>query len=256
MGIKVKRAFDLAAEDDGERVLVDRYWPRGLQRHHGLVDQWCRDAAPSPELIAWFGHRPERWEDFKRRYGEELARPPGSEALASLRERAASGPLTLLYGSRDRELNAAQALAEMLEAEGGPQRFDHQHADVTTRAYRATQPRFQAVRLMDWGWIAFGLAVPLMLLGGGELMVTFGSRGVLAVLTVILLMCTTTVARVSAHERRQRQASGDLARAADGRVSILVPVQELGLAFAGYALGFGVLVAVLFGAVYLGRLVG
>jgi uncharacterized protein YeaO (DUF488 family) len=256
MGIKVKRAFDLAAADDGERVLVDRYWPRGLQRHHGLVHDWCRDVAPSPELIAWFGHRPERWEEFKQRYRDELALPPGAEALERLRERATSGELTLLYGSRDRELNAAQALAEIVAPEEVRRHTEYGRRELAARQVYGTQPRFQMLRFMDWGWIAFGLAVPLVLLGGGALMVAYGGKGVLAILTLIILLCTTTLARVAVQERRQQRSMGDLPSGSDGRASILVPVQELGLALFGYVLGFAGLVVVLFGAWYLGKLVG
>jgi uncharacterized protein YeaO (DUF488 family) len=252
MGIRVKRAFDLAAEDDGERVLVDRYWPRGLQRHHDLMDSWCQDVAPSPGLIAWFGHKPDRWDEFVRRYRDELARSPASDALAGLRQRAANGPVTLLYGSRDREFNGARALADVLgvaAAENGGQAATRSRPPV-----REIAPRFQVLRLMDWGWIAFGISVPLVLLGGGEAMVWFGQRGVLAVVTLILVICLTTLARVTMQERRQQKALGDLPVGSDGRASILVPVQELGLALFGYALGFAALVLVLFGAVGLARL--
>jgi len=70
--IKVKRVYEPPSEDDGVRVLVDRLWPRGLSRESAKVDLWLRDAAPSDELRRWFGHDPSKWNEFKRRYFEEL----------------------------------------------------------------------------------------------------------------------------------------------------------------------------------------
>jgi len=70
--IKVKRVYEPPSEDDGVRVLVDRLWPRGLSRESAKVDLWLRDAAPSDELRRWFGHDPSKWDEFKRRYFEEL----------------------------------------------------------------------------------------------------------------------------------------------------------------------------------------
>jgi uncharacterized protein YeaO (DUF488 family) len=70
--IKVKRVYEPPSEDDGARVLVDRLWSRGLSRESAKVDLWLRDAAPSDELRRWFGHNPSKWDEFKRRYFEEL----------------------------------------------------------------------------------------------------------------------------------------------------------------------------------------
>jgi uncharacterized protein YeaO (DUF488 family) len=254
MGIRIKRVSDLAAEDDGERVLVDRYWPRGLHRDHRQIDSWCVDAAPSPELIAWYGHKQERWEEFKRRYQDELGHPPGYHALLRLRDSASRGELTLLYGSRDREYNGARALSEFLT----PLIAQSAAATAATtlqRRRRTTQPRFQPLRLLDWGWLAFGLAVPLVLLLGGGTMIAFGRAGVVAVFSALLFLVVMTLARTTLLERRERRILGTLQHGAEGGVSILAPVRELGLALVGYLLGFAALVLVLFGAVYLGKLV-
>jgi uncharacterized protein YeaO (DUF488 family) len=254
MGIRIKRVSDLAAEDDGERVLVDRYWPRGLHRDHRQIDDWCIDAAPSPELIAWYGRKRERWEEFKRRYQDELRRPPGSDALLRLRDTAAQGELTLLFGSRDREYNGARALEEFL----APLIAQSAIATAATsrpRPRRGLQPRFQPLGPMDWGWLAFGLAVPLVLLVGGGTMIAFGRVGVVAVFSALLVLVVMTLARTTLLERRERRLLGTLQHGAEGQVSILAPVRELGLALAGYLLGFAALVLVLFGAVYLGKLV-
>jgi uncharacterized protein YeaO (DUF488 family) len=110
--VRLKRAYEPAAIDDGFRVLIDRLWPRGVSRQRAKLDEWNRDLAPSTELRRWFGHDPERFEEFRRRYLEELrAQRP---ALAELRRRAREGRLTLVYGARDSEHNDAVVLAEAL----------------------------------------------------------------------------------------------------------------------------------------------
>jgi uncharacterized protein YeaO (DUF488 family) len=114
MDISIKRAYEPAEPTDGHRVLVDRLWPRGRSREELHLDEWARELAPSPELRRWFGHDPARWQEFRRRYREELRRPEASAALARLAERAASGRVTLVYGARDTEHNGALVLAELL----------------------------------------------------------------------------------------------------------------------------------------------
>lgn len=110
--IRLKRAYEPAAADDGFRILIDRLWPRGVSRQRAKLDEWNRDLAPSAELRRWFGHDPDRFEEFRRRYVEELReqRP----ALAELRRRARAGRLTLVYAARDSEHNDAVVLAEVL----------------------------------------------------------------------------------------------------------------------------------------------
>lgn len=112
MEIRLKRAYDPAEPDDGRRVLVDRLWPRGVSRQRARVDEWRRELAPSDELRKWFGHDPERFPEFRRRYLEELREQrPG---LSELRRRARAGALTLVYSARDPEHNQAVVLAEAL----------------------------------------------------------------------------------------------------------------------------------------------
>lgn len=115
--VAVKRAYEPAGEEDGYRVLIDRIWPRGVSKEQARLDEWARELAPSTELRRWFGHDPERFEEFRRRYLEELA--ADGEKLDELRHRASSGPMTLVYGARDSEHNDAVVLAELLRAEGG-----------------------------------------------------------------------------------------------------------------------------------------
>jgi uncharacterized protein YeaO (DUF488 family) len=108
----VKRAYEEPAGSDGFRVLVDRLWPRGLTKEKAKVDLWLRDIAPSNELRRWYGHVPERWSEFKRRYYRELA--GAKEALATLRGYMAKGKVTLVFSSKEEKLNNAVALAEYL----------------------------------------------------------------------------------------------------------------------------------------------
>ncbi len=112
MAIRVKRVYEPAAGEDGYRVLVDRLWPRGTTKAAASVDEWARELAPSQELRKWFAHRSERFDEFRRRYREEL-RSHGEE-LEALRARARKETVTLLFGARDTEHNNAVVLAEVL----------------------------------------------------------------------------------------------------------------------------------------------
>ncbi len=116
MKIRLKRAYDAVSPEDGERYLVDRLWPRGRSRDSLKLTAWLREVAPSTSLRRWFGHDPERWEEFRRRYLEELAER--GEELQRLREAAWRGPITLVYGARDPEHNQAQVLREWLMGQG------------------------------------------------------------------------------------------------------------------------------------------
>ena len=112
MDVRLKRAYDPAAPTDGYRVLIDRLWPRGVSREQAKLDEWEKELAPSTELRQWFGHDPGRFEEFRRRYIEELRsqRP----RLTALRRRARDGTLTLVYSAHDTEHNDAVVLAEIL----------------------------------------------------------------------------------------------------------------------------------------------
>lgn len=110
--VRIKRAYEPAASSDGRRVLVDRLWPRGVSRERAKLDGWEKELAPSTELRQWFGHEPSRFEEFHRRYTEELR---GERSrLTALRRQARAGRLTLVYGARDREHNEAVVLAQVL----------------------------------------------------------------------------------------------------------------------------------------------
>jgi len=110
--VRLKRAYEPPAGEDGYRILIDRIWPRGVTREKARLDEWARELAPSTELRTWFGHDPVRFAEFRRRYSEELASQ--EEKLRELRARARVTTLTLVYAARDTEHNDAVVLAEIL----------------------------------------------------------------------------------------------------------------------------------------------
>jgi uncharacterized protein YeaO (DUF488 family) len=114
MAVRMKRAYEPAERSDGYRVLIDRIWPRGVSKEQAHLDEWARELAPSSELRRWFGHDPAKFEEFRRRYRDELAAQ--GEKLGELRGRARKGTLTLIYSARDTEHNDAVVLAELLRA--------------------------------------------------------------------------------------------------------------------------------------------
>jgi uncharacterized protein YeaO (DUF488 family) len=119
--IHLARVHDADDDGTGPRFLVERLWPRGVRRADLRFTAWLRDVAPSDELRRWFGHEPDRWDEFRRRYSAELDGRP--EAWAPLREAAVKGDVTLLYSSRDTKHNNAVALRDYLRthvAEAAP----------------------------------------------------------------------------------------------------------------------------------------
>jgi uncharacterized protein YeaO (DUF488 family) len=112
--VRLQRAYDDPGSDDGYRVLVDRVWPRGRTKEELRLDEWARDLGPSTALRRWFGHDPARWQEFQARYHVELAAPDQARELDALANRARRGPVTLVYGARDREHNQAQVIADEL----------------------------------------------------------------------------------------------------------------------------------------------
>lgn len=110
--VKLKRAYDPPEPDDGFRILVDRLWPRGVAKDSARIDLWLKDIAPSSALRKWFGHEPAKWTEFRERYFQELDK--NHEAVDGLREQTRRGPVTLIYGAKDREHNNAVALKAYL----------------------------------------------------------------------------------------------------------------------------------------------
>jgi uncharacterized protein YeaO (DUF488 family) len=112
ISVETKRVYESASADDGYRVLIDRLWPRGLSRAGARVDAWARTLAPSDDLRRWFAHRPERFDEFRRRYTEELREH--ADEVAELRRRARAGKVTLVYAARDSEHSNAAVLGPII----------------------------------------------------------------------------------------------------------------------------------------------
>jgi uncharacterized protein YeaO (DUF488 family) len=110
--IRLKRAYDSPTASDGTRILVDRLWPRGVSKANAVIDAWDKDIAPSTMLRNWFGHDPTRWQEFRRRYKEEIHRHSGQ--LDELRARAELGRITLVFAAHDKVHNNAIVLRDVL----------------------------------------------------------------------------------------------------------------------------------------------
>jgi uncharacterized protein YeaO (DUF488 family) len=111
MSVRVKRVYETPSKSDGKRILVDRLWPRGLTKEKAGIDIWLKEVAPSTELRKWFGHDPERWGEFVKRYLDELKSNPALDELQNL---ARHGDVTLVYAARDEQHNEALVLKEIL----------------------------------------------------------------------------------------------------------------------------------------------
>lgn len=113
--IQCKRVYDEPSPEDGTRVLVDRLWPRGVSKEAAALDDWMKAVAPSDERRKWFDHDPEKWEEFRVRYAQELDEK--EDLVQELRSKADSGTLTLLYAAKDREHNHAVVLRNYLQGD-------------------------------------------------------------------------------------------------------------------------------------------
>ena len=110
--IRLKRAYEPTAPDDGTRVLIDRLWPRGVKKADAAIDEWMKEIAPSTELRKWFGHDPERWQEFRHRYRLEIRHHP--DDFDRLRTLAQHGRITLVFAAHDEVHNDAVVLKELL----------------------------------------------------------------------------------------------------------------------------------------------
>jgi uncharacterized protein YeaO (DUF488 family) len=112
--IQIKRVYEKAAKEDGFRILVDRLWPRGLGKERAKVQLWLKEIAPSHALRKWFGHQPEKWEEFRKRYGAELSKK--KELLREVKRlEREHGRVTLLFGRKDQTHNQAVLIAAALK---------------------------------------------------------------------------------------------------------------------------------------------
>jgi uncharacterized protein YeaO (DUF488 family) len=110
--VKLKRAYEPPAADDGMRILIDRLWPRGITKKRAAIDQWMKDISPSTVLRKWFGHDPARWDEFRHRYAQEVQK--NSDLLDELRSLARHGPITLVYSAHDEKHNDAVELRKLI----------------------------------------------------------------------------------------------------------------------------------------------
>ncbi|MCE0724636.1 MULTISPECIES: DUF488 domain-containing protein [Legionella] len=113
--IKIKRIYEKPDYADGYRILVDKLWPRGIKKETAAIDLWLKEIAPSTALRQWFNHEPDKWQEFQKRYAQELTEK--QEQLATITSQAKSQTVTLLYSAQDAKHNNAQALLELIHAE-------------------------------------------------------------------------------------------------------------------------------------------
>jgi uncharacterized protein YeaO (DUF488 family) len=112
--VQIRRIYEGPTPQDGTRVLVDRIWPRGMSKQRAHLDEWCKQIAPSTELRKWYGHDPDRFDEFTRRYEAELTDPERAAALTHLRELARQQMLTLLTATKDVDISEAAVLAKLV----------------------------------------------------------------------------------------------------------------------------------------------
>lgn len=113
MALSMKRAYEAPAAADGKRILIDRLWPRGVSKEKAHIDLWMKEIAPSTELRKWFGHDPEKWTEFQKRYKKELA--ANAELVNSIRKLAKAETVTLVYSAKDEAHNDAVVLLKYLQ---------------------------------------------------------------------------------------------------------------------------------------------
>ena len=111
--INIKRSYDKPASGDGSRILVDRIWPRGVSKEELKIDEWLKEIAPSTSLRKWFGHDPKKWNEFKKRYFDELEN--NKDLIKKIIEQTKYSTVTFVYSAKDSEHNNAVALKEYIE---------------------------------------------------------------------------------------------------------------------------------------------
>lgn len=111
--IKIKRAYEEAEKSDGFRILIDRMWPRGIKKENAEIDLWLKDIAPSPDLRKWFAHDVKKWEEFKKKYIEELKQK--QDLIKIIKEKAVKTNVSLIYSAKDKEHNNAVVIMNLLK---------------------------------------------------------------------------------------------------------------------------------------------
>jgi len=115
--LRVARIYDDPSAADGRRILVDRLWPRGVSKEKAKLDDWCKEVAPSDDLRRWYGHEPERFEEFSTRYRAELKQGERAEALSRIAAEARTGTVTLLTATKEPDLSQAAVLKSVIDDE-------------------------------------------------------------------------------------------------------------------------------------------
>jgi uncharacterized protein YeaO (DUF488 family) len=113
--LKVKRAYEKKEPDDGQRILIDRLWPRGVKKSEAEIDEWLKELGPSTQLRKWFAHDPQKWPEFKKRYIAELSDHHIVELLENIAQESLADNVTLIYGAKDTEHNNARVLEELIK---------------------------------------------------------------------------------------------------------------------------------------------
>jgi uncharacterized protein YeaO (DUF488 family) len=124
LSIKLKRAYEAASPNDGQRFLVERLWPRGVAKKDLPLTDWLRDIAPSTALRKWYGHVDERWPEFVKRYKSELKAPGKREWILDLARKGRSGDVTLVFATHDPERSGAKVLKDVIERAGRSKQGD------------------------------------------------------------------------------------------------------------------------------------
>jgi uncharacterized protein YeaO (DUF488 family) len=112
--LKIKRAYEKQEGTDGKRILIDRLWPRGVSKAKAGIDEWLKNLGPSTELRKWFGHDPEKWEEFRKRYSLELSAPDKGILLKKIAQSARHANVTLIYSAKDTEHSDVKVLEELI----------------------------------------------------------------------------------------------------------------------------------------------
>lgn len=116
MAINLKRVYEEVNKKDGTRVLVDRVWPRGVSKEKANLTEWFKEIGPSTELRKWFDHDPDKYDEFKKKYKQELESGKQKEELDKLKGIVKNEkPVTLVYSAKDEKHNQAQVLKEILD---------------------------------------------------------------------------------------------------------------------------------------------
>ncbi len=132
----LKRAYEKPAKSDGVRILVDRLWPRGISKVKLSLDMWAKDVSPSTALRKWFGHDPERWQEFEKRYKAELKEPEAREAISAIVAPAKHArAMTLIYGAKDTQHNEAVVLRGILKRRLGSGKQKSRNRNARRRAH-------------------------------------------------------------------------------------------------------------------------